>query len=101
MELVNNILDTSKIEANEVIMEEVAFNLEEVICNIIATIFPRIINNVEFNSNLNDVPFNLIGARTKLMQVILNIMGNAIKFTKTGFVQIVVEELKNSQDSSS
>jgi PAS domain S-box-containing protein len=100
MVIINEILDFSKIEAGKLTIEHIPFNLKE-----LAHIWEETLklraddNNISFNINIDaDVPNNLIGDPIRLNQVIYNLAGNAIKFTKKGEVNINIYTVKTKQD---
>lgn len=92
--LINDILDFSKIEAGQINIEETSFNIREIVENV-GEIFSihasdkkiELINYVE-----PDLPSLLIGDPNILRQILVNLTGNAIKFTDTGEVFIKVEQ---------
>jgi len=94
--LINDILDLSKIESGDVELEETDFDLADLIegtCDVMAVRARK--RNIEFLSRVEpDVPVNLIGDSGRLRQVIVNLIGNAIKFTQGGEVVLNVSLLK-------
>jgi len=94
--LINDILDLSKIESGDVELEETDFDLAELIegtCDVMAVRARK--RNIEFLSRVEpDVPVNLIGDSGRLRQVIVNLIGNAIKFTQGGEVVLNISLLK-------
>lgn len=90
--LINNILDFSKIESGEMTLESVDFNLHEIISNSLAINRPIAMKkNIELSSKLDDnLPRNVIGDPVRLMQVLNNLIGNAVKFTDQGMVKVKV-----------
>ncbi len=94
--LVNDILDFSKIKAGKLSFETIPFNLETIIEEISST-FKYMIR--EKGLTLNhiiepQVPLLIKGDPVRLKQVLINLVGNAIKFTSTGGISITVEQLK-------
>jgi signal transduction histidine kinase/DNA-binding response OmpR family regulator len=96
LSLINDILDLSKIEAGDVELEKTEFDLAELIegtCDVMAVRARK--KNIEFLSRIKpDVPINIIGDPARLRQVIVNLIGNAIKFTNNGEVVLNVRLLK-------
>ncbi len=90
--ILNDILDYSKIEAGKVTLESVDFSLEEVISTSIKSIAPSAHKKgLELTYYLEpDVPLSVIGDPSRLRQVLLNLAGNALKFTSQGEVGIRV-----------
>ena len=88
--IINDILNLSKIEAGKIELELVAFNIREVLENtadlLAAKAAEKQIELVLFIAP--DVPDEVLGDPTRVQQVLLNLMGNAIKFTDTGYVEV-------------
>lgn len=99
LNIINDILDISKIEAGYLELESTEFNLQELLdraCDIVA-IRARD-KGISLSCNvLPDVPVHLIGDPGRLRQVVLNLLGNAIKFTDNG--EVVLEVSKQSSDT--
>ncbi len=91
--IINDILDISKIEAGKMEIEQVAFKLEDVIgsfSTVVATKAQE--KNLEFLlETALDVPAQLIGDPLRLSQVLINLAGNAVKFTEKGEVLVLTE----------
>ena len=88
LELVNDVLDFSKIEADEVELESVEFNLEEIILDLISIFLIKIgEKNITMELDFNSMcEGEWIGDPTRIKQVVMNLMSNAIKFTQQGGV---------------
>ena len=93
LELLNEILDFSRIEAGKFQLESVPFSLRQTLEQTLKTIGARAYEKgLELICDLpDDVPDALIGDRLRLHQVLMNLVGNAIKFTKQGEVVVRVE----------
>jgi signal transduction histidine kinase/CheY-like chemotaxis protein len=91
--VVNDILDFSKIEAGKLDMEMVAFGLRDHMDETLATLGLRAdAKNLELTQEVaSDVPDSLVGDPGRLRQVIVNLVGNAIKFTEHGEVVVHVD----------
>lgn len=92
LDIINDILDYSKIESGRMMLEKINFDLEELIDNCFkifsATSGKR---EIELISNISpDTPTLLIGDPTRLRQIIVNLVGNAFKFTQAGYVIVKV-----------
>jgi signal transduction histidine kinase/ligand-binding sensor domain-containing protein/CheY-like chemotaxis protein/HPt (histidine-containing phosphotransfer) domain-containing protein len=98
LKLINEILDFSKVEASKVEIESVVFNLPELmdeICYLQGEPAGRkglTLNHISHPS----MPNNLVGDPTKIRQVVMNLLGNAIKFTHSGEVNVFVEPIFES-----
>jgi signal transduction histidine kinase/ActR/RegA family two-component response regulator len=88
--IINDILDFSKIEANKLMLEQISFQLRETVNDTIKILlFKAKEKDIELICHFDDnVPNNLIGDPTRLRQIIINLIGNAIKFTEHGEVMI-------------
>ena len=88
----NNILDYSKVEAGNVCLEQVDFDLVEVIEDAIDLVAVKVWEKrLELTYDIDDgVPRSLRGDPTRLRQVLSNLLGNAVKFTEEGSVHVSV-----------
>jgi CheY-like chemotaxis protein/nitrogen-specific signal transduction histidine kinase len=86
--VIDEILDLSKIEAGHVELESIPFSLAETLRGLLKTVALRAHQKgLDLVSNVDpDVPDTLVGDPTRLRQVLVNLLGNAIKFTATGSV---------------
>jgi Cu+-exporting ATPase len=98
--IINDILDFSKIEAGKLDMEAKEFLLEEVLDRVAAVIGARAAErNLEFMlETAADVPPCLVGDPLRLGQVLINLCGNAVKFTETGEVVVVTVRLADTEE---
>ncbi|MEO7801523.1 MAG: PAS domain S-box protein [Ginsengibacter sp.] len=96
--IINDILDFSKIQAGKLTIEKIDFKLTEVLDNIKAVFKHKVFEKgLTLHLNVNeDVPATLNGDPYLLNQVLVNLIGNAIKFTHQGGIQVSI-----SIDSSS
>ncbi|MGP8331854.1 MAG: response regulator, partial [Methanosarcinaceae archaeon] len=99
--LLNDILDFSKIEAGELTLEGTDFDLRNTVENAAQMIAIKADEaGVELACHIKpDVPTALVGDPVRLRQIIVNLLGNAIKFTKQGEVVICVE-MEKKEDAS-
>jgi PAS domain S-box-containing protein len=98
LSIINDILDYSKIEAGKLELEEHQFNLEEILDDI-RSIFSNKINekDVEFYYNIStDIPSALQGDSFHLTRVLTNLIGNSIKFTEQGYVELKITNLSEN-----
>jgi len=93
LRLINDILDFSKIEAGKFELESLAFNLRDTVGDTLQTLAGRASEKgLELIYHIPpNIPDSLIGDPGRLCQVIVNLVGNAIKFTKHGEVVVSVE----------
>ena len=93
LNLINDILDLSKVEASQLELEKTGFLLHDHLEKITEMMGPRAHEKgLTLSVNLaDDLPIGLIGDPTRLRQVLLNLLSNAIKFTFTGHVTLDVK----------
>jgi PAS domain S-box-containing protein len=91
--LIEELLDYSKIEAGKIDLESRPFELQSLIEDITELLAPRAqARKLEIAAYVDDrLPAEVIGDAARLRQVLLNLAGNAIKFTATGGVALIVE----------
>ena len=99
--IVNDILDFSKIEAGKMDFEALAFSIHDTILESVRVLAVSAHKKgVELLANVRpDVPLRLIGDPTRLRQVVINLVGNAIKFTEHGEVVLTVAVDQQAADS--
>jgi PAS domain S-box-containing protein len=88
LSLINDVLDLSKIEADRLELEQVEFNVREAIYETVAVMaLQSAVKGIELIVNVGiDVPVIVRGDPGRLRQIVMNLMGNAIKFTHEGYV---------------
>jgi signal transduction histidine kinase/DNA-binding response OmpR family regulator len=93
--IINDILDFSKIEAGKIEIEHAPFNLDKVLQRVIDLISFRVDEqNIDFSlTKDSQLPTFYIGDPTRIEQVLLNLMNNAIKFTKDGEVDLTISQI--------
>lgn len=91
-EIVNHILDYAKVEAGKLTLEIIEFNLDRVIEEVFKVVRPRILKkSIDlFFSVPENVPRKLLGDPTRLKQIFINLLDNAIKFTERGEIGLDV-----------
>ncbi|TVZ37215.1 signal transduction histidine kinase [Alteromonadaceae bacterium 2753L.S.0a.02] len=97
LNIINDILDYSKIEAGKMNLESVDFDLNELLNDCVqlfsATTHKR---NIEFLCSITpETPTQLRGDPTRLRQILVNLIGNAFKFTSTGHVMVLVKQTQD------
>ena len=99
--IINDVLDLSKIEADMIQIEKIEFSLK----NSLSTIYQSFKyktdeKKLEFAINVGEnIPDILIGDSVRLNQVLLNLIGNAIKFTEKGSVILNIDNIDNKKDA--
>jgi two-component system sensor histidine kinase/response regulator len=99
--IINDIIDISKVEAGHVQLETIDFDLTDIIekiCDVMAVRAHE--KGLELvYSAMPDVPIALVGDPTRLRQILVNLIGNAIKFTEKGevFLQVKSHGIKNGR----
>ncbi|HWS64422.1 MAG TPA: PAS domain-containing protein [Steroidobacteraceae bacterium] len=97
--LINDVLDLSKIEAGRLDLEHVAFDLRDVIYETIAVMALQSgLKGIEIIVRIEHTRLNLRGDPGRLRQIIMNLVGNAIKFTHEG--HIVVSAIETVRDGA-
>jgi len=100
--LINDILDISKIEAGKLEMEAISFNLRITLEDVVETIAMRASEKGLETVSLieSDVPIFLRGDPGRLRQILINLMGNAIKFTEKGEITVRVSMEQGEKESA-
>jgi len=100
LEIINEILDISKIEADKLELEEIEFSLRDLVEKIFNTIS---IKALEENNELicdidHDIPDIIIGDPLRIKQILLNLLNNAVKFTEEGTVRLNIRLIDNIEE---
>lgn len=92
LEIVNGVLDISKIEANKMDVVESNYILKELLDDITKLIKPRIWEKpIEFETNYaKDSPYEVYGDKSKVKEIIINLLTNALKYTEEGEINFRV-----------
>lgn len=97
---INDILQINKIEANKVELDPEVFNLKNKVDNVISAL-----NNSALDNNImmhfeyqKDIPENYLADQLKISQILINLIGNAIKFTKDGDIWVRVSKIAENSD---
>jgi PAS domain S-box-containing protein len=96
LRVINDILDYSKIEAGQLKIKKLKFDLAEFLNEIVVMFKPSVLKKgFALNMYIDDnVPNKLIGDSFRLRQVLSNLIGNAIKFTPKGRIDLIVRKLE-------
>jgi PAS domain S-box-containing protein len=100
LQLLCDILDFSKLDAGKMTLEETAFDLRREISSSVGMLAPRAAaKGIYLNVSVDpEVPHRLLGDAARIRQIILNVAGNAVKFTDTGGVSIQVGNASEEAD---
>lgn len=98
--LIDNLLDLRKIEAGKIVLERVTLDLHTLMNRLPALFEPEAKRaNVRFTKSVSvDAPYMLVGDDVRIQQVLINLTGNALKFTHQGFVRLSVFAVDQSDD---
>ena len=101
LSIINDILDYSKVEAGKLQLENVDFRLDELLHNLAAILSVNCADkNVEILFSIEkDVPAQLNGDPLRLQQILMNLAGNAIKFTEEGEIVLSVKVKNENKDN--
>jgi len=97
--LLDDILDFSKIEAGRLELSPSVFSLRQCVRTAVSTLLPKASQkNIELRTDVSSaVPDSFLGDHIRLRQVLLNLTGNAVKFTEFGGVKVAVEMLNENE----
>ena len=100
LNLINDILDVSKIKAGELKIERTEFNINDILEYVLSVNIPKAKkNSVVLGLDVShEVPSKLIGDPLRVGQVLINLIGNAVKFTKNGEVTISVKKVSSFEE---
>ena len=99
LSIINDILDLSKIEANKIELENIAFNLKTIVNSVVSIVEHLATEkNIVLNTSIDDsIPHYIKGDPNKLSQILLNLINNAIKFTNEGYINIDVSSVDKKE----
>src|SRR5262249_43248244 len=98
LRVINDILDVSKVEAGRLSIEPVEFSLRDQLARCLKTLGVRAQEKgLELGSEIApDVPDDLVGDWMRLQQILINLLGNAMKFTERGRVTLRIDAAERS-----
>lgn len=101
LKIINDILDLSKNESGQIILENIDFEINGLLKNVFKLMkFKADENGIDFSYHLsNDVPAILNGDPFRISQILMNLVNNAIKFTHQGHVKLSVDLVEKTNDS--
>lgn len=98
--IVNDILDLSKIESGNLSIESEAFNLKKTLKHVYNLLKVKVQKEVEFNLFLDaEIPDMVVGDQGRLNQILVNLIGNSLKFTNEGEVVVSVKKIDETEDN--
>ncbi|MDC8006100.1 ATP-binding protein [Aureisphaera galaxeae] len=100
LSLINNILDLNKLEANKVEVEKTSFNLKKRTNDVLVALKKSADdrkNNLHFEFD-ESIPEKLMGDPLKLSQILINLIGNSLKFTQNGDVHVRIKKLGETKE---
>ncbi len=102
LRILNDILDFAKIEARKLDLEHIEFNLRDKLdATINALALPAGQKRVELAYHVEpDVPLRVLGDPGRLQQILVNLLGNSIKFTECGEVRLQVEKVSEDAEGA-
>ncbi|BBP01920.1 PAS domain-containing hybrid sensor histidine kinase/response regulator [Sulfuriferula nivalis] len=99
--LINDILDLSKIEADKLVLEQLDIDVAALPVNVASMLSDQIkAKGLRFIIDTATVPHNLQGDPTRITQMLINLVGNAIKFTETGTITLHTHMLEENDDTA-
>ena len=97
--IINDILDLSKIESGNLTIETEPFNLKKTLKHVYNLLKVKVPKDIEFNLFLDaDMPEMVVGDQGRLNQVLVNLVGNALKFTEDGEVTVSVKMVEETDN---
>lgn len=102
LNIVNDILDLSKIEAKSVVLEEIPFDIKIIVENVINSLLPIASERgLSLRSKYNFQSINfLLGDPTRFSRILTNLIGNAIKYTEEGEVTVKIDTVLSEDDTA-
>jgi two-component system, sensor histidine kinase and response regulator len=89
LDIINNILDLSKIEAGKMVLEQAEFSLDSVLSRSFELVSQRAREKgLELVLDTDHLPDRMVGDATRLTQALVNLLGNAVKFTEQGWARL-------------
>jgi len=98
--IINDVLDFSKMEAGKLSIQNINFNIKELVEELVKTHSPRVVEKgLELNYTFSSmIPEFLMGDSNRLRQILNNLISNAIKFTEKGSISVIVKKVEDVKD---
>ncbi len=102
LSLINDILDFSKIESGHIEIEKLDFEIRDLVESVLDIFTPQVLNRkIELYYHIGaKVPWSFKGDAFRLKQILINLVGNAVKFTEQGEIVIIVKFIKQHKKKS-
>ncbi len=100
LRIVNDVLDVSKVEAGQLQLEHIRFNIHTLFDDLISIVGHRLAEKgLELRMDIaGELPAHLMGDPLRLSQVLLNLTNNAVKFTQRGFIAVRARVVEHAGD---
>lgn len=102
--IINDILDISKIESGKLELVTSVYSVEDMLNDVISLVYVQLDgkSGIEFKIDIDKrLPKKLFGDEVRIKQILINLLGNAVKFTKAGHIGLSVREISRNGDMSS
>lgn len=102
--IINDILDISKIESGKLELVPSVYSVEDMLGDVINLIYIQLEskNGIEFKIDIDQrLPKKLYGDEVRIKQILINLLGNSVKFTKSGYIGLSVREISRAGDIAS
>jgi CheY-like chemotaxis protein/nitrogen-specific signal transduction histidine kinase len=98
--LINNILDLSKIESGNLVLEYQPMDVKQIVTDAVKFLEPKARSKgIKITANVaNNIPAKSMGDQLRLSQIFLNLLGNAVKFTDVGYVELNCKMVSGPDD---
>lgn len=102
IDLINNILDLAKLEKGKLEISARPFSIRELAEDLRSMFAPSLPESVQFRLDVDeDIPSKINGDPQRLRQILMNLVGNAVKFTREGYIALEVKELDRDGENIS
>ncbi|MDE6132438.1 MAG: hypothetical protein K2G04_03555, partial [Oscillospiraceae bacterium] len=101
--IINDILDISKIESGKLELVSSVYSVEDMLNDVISLVYVQLDGKggIEFKIDIDKrLPKKLFGDEVRIKQILINLLGNAVKFTKSGHIVLSVREISRNGDIS-
>ena len=101
LQIINDILDVSKVESGKMELEKIPFDIHEILTSCRTIVMPKAVEKgimLYFYAEPS-VDRMLLGDTTRLRQVFINLLSNAVKFTNTGTIKVLAEVRKKTENT--